>query len=66
MDRENIRIEAYGPLCPLFRSKDGPVDTVVSRIARKHGVTDGQISLAWAKQKGGGGVVTLVSVIAKM
>jgi diketogulonate reductase-like aldo/keto reductase len=66
MDSANIRIEAYGPLCPLFRSEDGPVDEVVFRIANKHKFTEGQTLLAWARQHGGGGVVTLVSVLAKM
>lgn len=66
MDTEHIKVIAYGPLCPMFRSKDGPVDPVVARIADRHGVGQDEVLLAWATQYGGGAAVTLVNVLMEM
>lgn len=58
MDKHQIKIEAYGPLSPLFRAPGGPVDPVVKDLAGKYGCTEAQVLLAWAKQYGGGVAVT--------
>ncbi|KAI9634003.1 NADP-dependent oxidoreductase domain-containing protein [Dioszegia hungarica] len=58
MDAHDIKIEAYGPLTALFRSTGGPVEKVIRGIAEKHGSTEAQVHLAWAKQYGDGVIVT--------
>lgn len=60
MDAHDIKIEAYGPLTALFRSTGGPVEKVIRGIAEKHGSTEAQVHLAWAKQYGDGVIVTYV------
>ena len=58
--KHDIHLAAYGPLTPIFRVPGGAVDAVVSHIAkpRGEGVTEGQVLLKWAMQRGGGEVVT--------
>jgi diketogulonate reductase-like aldo/keto reductase len=56
--KHDIKVQAYGPQTPLFRSPGGPLDPVVEGIAKKHGATSGQVLLAWAHQQPGGIVVT--------
>ncbi|WWD16713.1 hypothetical protein CI109_101144 [Kwoniella shandongensis] len=57
--KENdITIQAYSPIAPLFRSPGGPVNEVVATIARDKGVEDSQVLLAWAAQRTNGVVVT--------
>lgn len=60
MDDHKIKIQAYGPLSPLFRFPGGPIDEVVSRIAGERKVTEAQVMLAWAKQHSDGIIVTYV------
>lgn len=57
--QNNILIEAYGPLSPLFRiEKDGktveehPLVAVLPKLADKYGKTDSQILLRYTLQKG--------------
>lgn len=62
MNEHDIKIQAFGPLSSLFRFPGGPIDMIVSRIAKERGVTEAQVLLAWAKHYGGGVVVTYVKV----
>ncbi|KAF3989960.1 hypothetical protein FT663_02061 [Candidozyma haemuli var. vulneris] len=55
----NILVEAYGPLSPLFRVvkdgeevKDHPLTKVLPQIAEKHGRAESQILLRYTLQKG--------------
>jgi len=41
----DILTEAYAPLVPLTMKKDGPLTTVVERIAKEQGKTPAQVSL---------------------
>ncbi|KAK6460174.1 Aldo/keto reductase [Scheffersomyces coipomensis] len=58
--KENdILIEAYGPLTPLFRIKkdgkevdDHPLKPVLAKLSEKYGKTDSQILLRYTLQKG--------------
>ncbi|KAI9671145.1 MAG: hypothetical protein M1817_003652 [Caeruleum heppii] len=44
---KNIAVAAYSPLAPLTASKNGPVDPVVQRLARKYGVSEAVVLLRW-------------------
>ncbi|EGD96235.1 ketoreductase [Trichophyton tonsurans CBS 112818] len=46
--RLGIAVEGYSPLTPLTRAKGGPVDGVVSRLAMKYGVSEGNVLLRWS------------------
>lgn len=46
--RLGIAVEGYAPLTPLTRAKGGPVDGVVSRLAKKYGVSEGNVLLRWS------------------
>lgn len=48
--KHDIRIEVYSPLSSLIYSKDGPVDEVVNKIAKKHNKSPSQVLLRWALQ----------------
>ncbi|KDR79261.1 hypothetical protein GALMADRAFT_1230669 [Galerina marginata CBS 339.88] len=49
---KGIVIEAYSPLIPLTRAPGGPVDKPVKAAAKRLGVSEDQVLLAWAKAKG--------------
>lgn len=48
----NIVTEAYSTLYPITHAAGGPVDAPVKKIAKRAGVTDGEVLLAWARTKG--------------
>lgn len=50
--KNGILVEAYAPLTPLFRAKDGPLAPVIPKLAEKYGKTDAQILLRWVYQQG--------------
>ncbi|CCH42265.1 Aldo-keto reductase family 1 member [Wickerhamomyces ciferrii] len=50
--KNDILIEAYGPLTPLFRATDGPLAPVTKELATKYGKTEAQILLRWVYQQG--------------
>lgn len=56
--KHNITVQAYAPLSPIVRDRGGPVDPVVTQIARERGVTPSQVLLAWAAKYTRGCVVT--------
>ncbi|KAF9479131.1 Aldo/keto reductase [Pholiota conissans] len=50
--QQGITIEAYSPLLPVTTYPGGPVDVPVKAAAKRLGVTEDQVLLAWAKAKG--------------
>lgn len=48
----NILVEAYSPLGPLFKGSPGPIDDYVQKLASKYGKTDSQILLRSVLQRG--------------
>jgi len=60
---QGIKLECYGPLTPIVRAAGGPVDSVLSKIAKTlgEGVTPGQVLLKWAQQVSEGVIVTTSS-----
>ncbi len=65
MTRHGIRLEAYGPLCPLVHKTDGPLQPVLERLSTKLGASLTQILLQWVIQMGHL-VVTTTSKRARM
>ncbi|WVQ94474.1 hypothetical protein IAU59_001553 [Kwoniella sp. CBS 9459] len=65
LKEHDIAIEAYGPLAPLTRATGGPVDEVVKKIAKDHGIEESQVLLKWAEQKSGGVLVTTSSNVER-
>lgn len=54
----NILVEAYAPLAPLSRAKDGPLNEVLEKLSKKYGRSTTQILLKWVHQQG---IVTLTT-----
>ncbi|KAH9056898.1 NADP-dependent oxidoreductase domain-containing protein [Lactarius vividus] len=50
--KHGIVTEAYGSLAPITKYPGGPVDPVLSTIARRIGGTPGQVIFKWAHAKG--------------
>ena len=48
----NIAISSYGPLTALTRGAPGPVDDTYKALAKKYGVTEGDIGLRWVIDQG--------------
>ncbi|SCV73420.1 BQ2448_7346 [Microbotryum intermedium] len=49
--RHGIQIAAYATLTSLTTRHGGQVDNVVEKIAKRHGITEGQTIMKWADQK---------------
>lgn len=47
-----IAISAYAPLTAVTKAKPGPLDDVYPELARKYGVTEGDIALRWCIDQG--------------
>jgi diketogulonate reductase-like aldo/keto reductase len=45
--KNNIAVSAYGPLTAIVRARPGPLDETYAELARKYGVTEGDIALRW-------------------
>jgi diketogulonate reductase-like aldo/keto reductase len=45
--KNNIALSAYAPLTAIIRARPGPVDALYANLAKKHGVTEGDIALRW-------------------
>lgn len=45
--KNNIAISAYAPLTAIIRARPGPVDALYENLAKKYGVTEGDIALRW-------------------
>ncbi|KAH3667011.1 hypothetical protein WICMUC_005358 [Wickerhamomyces mucosus] len=50
--QNDILVEAYGPLTPLFRAKEGPLAQVLPKLTEKYGKTEGQILLRSVYEQG--------------
>ncbi|QPG76677.1 hypothetical protein FOA43_004071 [Brettanomyces nanus] len=48
----HILMEAYAPLSPLTRDKDGPLKELLPKLSKKYGRSATQILLKWAHQQG--------------
>ncbi|KAK3304412.1 NADP-dependent oxidoreductase domain-containing protein [Chaetomium strumarium] len=55
---KGIAVEAYAPLSAVTRAAPGPVDAVYERVAKKYGVTTGEVALRWCLDQG---IVTLTT-----
>ncbi|KAJ4307030.1 hypothetical protein N0V88_000405 [Collariella sp. IMI 366227] len=49
---KGIALEAYSPLAAVTRAQGGPVDGVYERVAKKYGVTEGEVALRWCLDQG--------------
>ncbi|KAL1846357.1 hypothetical protein Plec18167_007962 [Paecilomyces lecythidis] len=49
---KSIATASYGPLTPVTRAKGGPLDGLLSTLAKKYAVSEGDILLRWAIQRG--------------
>ncbi|CAK7230774.1 hypothetical protein SCUCBS95973_007686 [Sporothrix curviconia] len=50
--KHGIATSAYSPLTPLVRAKGGPLDPVYAKLAKKYGVTEGDVGLRWVIDQG--------------
>jgi len=50
--KHNIATSAYGPLTAVVRAKPGPLDATYEDLAKKYGVTPGEIALRWVIDQG--------------
>ncbi|PYH41170.1 aldo/keto reductase [Aspergillus saccharolyticus JOP 1030-1] len=51
--RDNgIATASYGPLTPINRARGGPLDQILSSLARKYAVGEGEVLLRWAMNCG--------------
>ncbi|KAL4898430.1 NADP-dependent oxidoreductase domain-containing protein [Aspergillus ambiguus] len=51
-EQKGIRTASYGPLSPITRAKGGPVDGLLSNLAKKYGVSEAEILLRWTMDRG--------------
>jgi len=56
--KHGIATEAYAPLTAIRKGAPGPLDETYKALARKYGVTEGEIALRWCIDQG---VVTLTT-----
>ena len=50
--KNNIATSAYAPLTAVTKAKGGPLDKIYESLARKYGVTPGEIALRWVIDQG--------------
>lgn len=50
--KNDILVEAYGPLTPVVRASDGPLDPVLKNLVGKYDKNPGQLLLRWVYQNG--------------
>ncbi|KKK13619.1 hypothetical protein P175DRAFT_0501568 [Aspergillus ochraceoroseus IBT 24754] len=51
-EQKGIKTASYGPLTPVIRALGGPLDPVLSKLAQKYGVGEGEILLRWSLDRG--------------
>lgn len=56
--KNNITVAAYGPLSAVTKAKPGPLDSTYTELAKKYGVTEGDIALRWTIDQG---IVTITT-----
>lgn len=52
MQKQGIVVSCFKGLAPLTVAKGGPLDPVLERIAKKHGVSESQVLLKWHQKNG--------------
>ncbi|KAF5584814.1 monooxygenase [Fusarium pseudocircinatum] len=45
--KNNIALSAYAPLTAIISARPGPVDDLYANLAKKYGVTEGDVALRW-------------------
>ncbi|KAL4786681.1 NADP-dependent oxidoreductase domain-containing protein [Aspergillus varians] len=50
--KKGITTASFGPLTPVIRAKGGPLDPLLSKLAQKYGVGEGEILLRWSIDRG--------------
>jgi len=50
--KNHIATSAYGPLTAIVRAPGGPLDATYEQLAKKYGVTPGEIALRWCIDQG--------------
>ncbi|RYP14806.1 hypothetical protein DL765_006107 [Monosporascus sp. GIB2] len=50
--QKNIAVAAYGPLTAVTKARPGPVDPIYADLAKKYGVSEGDIALRWVIDQG--------------
>lgn len=58
LKEQGIQVAAYAPLTPLTKASPGPIDEVVSRIAKKNSVSTSVVLLRWIIDQGVGVLTT--------
>ncbi|EMR72653.1 putative aldehyde reductase 1 protein [Eutypa lata UCREL1] len=49
---KHIAVAAYAPLTAVTKGKPGPVDPLYAELARKYGVSEGDVALRWVVDQG--------------
>ncbi|KAK2795399.1 hypothetical protein FQN52_005164 [Onygenales sp. PD_12] len=49
---KGIATAAYAPLSPTTRAKGGPLDDILAELAKKYGVSEGEVLLRWTIDRG--------------
>ncbi|KAL3478016.1 NADP-dependent oxidoreductase domain-containing protein [Aspergillus californicus] len=57
-ERQGIKTSSYGPLTPAIRAKGGPLDPLLSKLAHKYGVGEGEVLLRWSMDRGAVSITT--------
>jgi diketogulonate reductase-like aldo/keto reductase len=66
MAEADVKVASYGPLSSVFRFPGGPVDEPVAKAATRLNVSENNVLLRWALQRGAGEVVTTSSKIERL
>lgn len=48
----NIALSAYGPLTAVTKARPGPLDAKYAELAKKYGVSEGEVALRWVVDQG--------------
>ncbi|PGG97106.1 hypothetical protein AJ79_09334 [Helicocarpus griseus UAMH5409] len=51
-EKKGITTTAYGPLSPATRAKGGPLDDILTSLAKKYAVNEAEVLLRWSIDRG--------------
>jgi diketogulonate reductase-like aldo/keto reductase len=51
-EAKGIATASYAPLTPVSRARGGPLDGILSTLATKYAVSEGEIAIRWALDRG--------------
>ncbi|KAJ0423819.1 NADP-dependent oxidoreductase domain-containing protein [Aspergillus carlsbadensis] len=57
-EKQGIATAGYGALTPVIRAKGGPLGPLLSKLAGKYGVSEGEVLLRWSIDRGTVSVTT--------